>query len=224
MTIEKPIDVTVDSVAEFQHGITRIAISADSRRHAVANTDMEVNVFEGDQVIYGGYFGSLNPKVKPTERIRDIAFSPDGYKLYVAAGEQVTAIDIATASVIWDYVAPRSFGFLIISPLSLDVSEDGEVLCAFDNGSIASWSPTGSVTHRWSHNDSPRTLRFLPGGDRFVGTDSFSLCVWDLSKQKRKVKLVLLDACMRWMLGQLARSLQRGLFKTLWCGTSSREM
>ncbi|MFX8937935.1 hypothetical protein ABTN00_20015, partial [Acinetobacter baumannii] len=91
----------------------------------------------------------LNPKVKPTERIRDIAFSPDGTRIYVAAADQVTAVDVESGETAWVYTAPRSFGFLIISPWSLDVSEEGEVVAAFDNGTIVSWDATGQVTHKW---------------------------------------------------------------------------
>jgi len=182
----------IQSIAEtFRHGINRIAISEDGQRVAISDVDMNVSVYDGPEEVFSENFSSINEKIKPTERIRGMAFSPNADLIYVAAGDIVQAIRIASREVQWSYVAPRSFGFLIISPISLDVSDDGDVVAAFDNGSIAVWDSSGIMKSLWHDNDSPRMVRFVPGGERVVGTDSFSLCMWDVKKRKRKLKLGL---------------------------------
>lgn len=189
MTLTPSIAEIATTPKNFEHGINRIAISTDGFRVAISDIEMNVSVYHEADLIYTANFGSISEKIKPTERIRGLAFSPKADILYVAAGEAVQAIRIANLEIEWTYVAPRSFGFLIISPICLDVSEDGDVVAAFDNGSIGVWDAHGVMKALWHDNDSPRTVRFVPGGEEIVGTDSFSLCVWDIKKRKRRFKL-----------------------------------
>ena len=173
----------------FQHGINRIALSKDGLRQATSDVDMNVVVIEGGITIFSGNFSSINEKIKPTERIRGLAFSPDGTHLYVAAGDAVWSIRLQDGKIDWSYVAPRSFGFLIISPISLDVSDQGDIAAAFDNGSVVVWSSFGAIKSMWQDNDSPRVLKFAPGGHEIIGTDSFSLCVWNVAARRCSLKI-----------------------------------
>ncbi len=175
----------------YKHGINRITVSTDGVRYATSDIKMNVSVYENDVEILHLNASTLNQKIKPTERVRGLAFSPEGHMIYLAAGDTLSAIRVDTNHVEWAYVAPRSFGFLIISPISLDVSDKGDIVAAFDNGSVMVWDAQGKVKALWHDNDSPRSVNFVPGGERVVGTDSFSLCTWDVSKKKRKLKIGL---------------------------------
>ncbi len=173
----------------FEHGFNRIAMSQDSRYIATSDVDMNVVVRFGDRVVFERNFVSHNEKIRPTERVRGLVFSPGGDVLYVAAGSEVFAISTDGWVPVWSYEAPRSFGFLIISPIALDVAENGDVAAAFDNGSIVIWNGSGERKSIIRDNDSPRWMRFVASGDEIVGSDGFSLCGWHVQKRKRKLKL-----------------------------------
>jgi len=175
----------------FEHGINRVVMSQGGGLVATSDVDMNVVVRDQDKVLYQGNFSSANEKIRPTERIRGLVFSPSGDLMYVAAGEQVTAIQTNGWNVAWTYVAPRSFGFLIISPIALDVSGSGDVVAAFDNGTIVVWDGHGTRKYVLKDNDTPRWLKFAGDVDKVVGSDSFTLCVWDITKRRRRQKIGL---------------------------------
>jgi WD40 repeat protein len=177
----------------FSHGINHIAISSDGRYVATGDVDMNVIVRSADKVVFEWNFRSPNDKIRPTERIRGMGFSPNRRKLYVAAGESVYAIDVGKREIVWNYTAPRSFGFLIISPISLDVASDGNLVAAFDNGSMIIWNDSGEQLLSKRDNDSPRWLCFADSGQKIVGTDSFSICSWELNQKATKHKMYLKD-------------------------------
>ncbi len=191
MSILLPERVPTILTETTRRAINHIAFSRDGSRIALGHVGMSVEVREGVNVLYRAEFFSRNEKVRPTQRIRGVAFSPEGRVLYVAAGEKVHAVDLEGGQRLWSYVAPRSFGFLIISPISLSVSKEGDVAIAFDNGTFGLWSPDGRRGPVWRENESPRFLQVLPGGDRIVGSDTFSLCVWDIHSKKRLTKIAL---------------------------------
>jgi WD40 repeat protein len=118
-----------------------------------------------------------------------LAFSQDGSVLYLAAADTLRAIELGSGDEVWAYTPPRSFGFLIISPLWLSTSSQGDVAAAFDNGSIAVWSQEGILKSLWHHNDAPRMLDFDFQGRLLIGTDSFSLTGWDWQTRKRAFKM-----------------------------------
>ena len=177
----------------FEHGFNRVIVSSDERYIATSDVDMNVIVREHDRVVFEHNLSSDNEKIKPTERIRGMKFSPSGEYLYVAAGSILTAWRTEGWEIAWTYEAPRSFGFLIISPIALDVAETGDVAVAFDNGSIVVWNADGRPKAKIQDNDSPRWLRFMADGKSIVGSDSFSLAKWDVDRRKRSLRIQLRD-------------------------------
>lgn len=127
---------------------------------------------------------SNHDKIRPTERIRGLSFSPDGHILYTAAGDRFIAHDLDSGEERWSYSPPRSFGFLIVSPIALSVSDSGEIAVATDAGRISVWTPAGALKAHWGDNDSPRLLSFA-SGERVLGTDSFSFCSWKSSTGRK---------------------------------------
>jgi len=189
-TVASPVNVS-SALEHFDHGINRVVVSADGRFVATSDVDMNLVVRRGNVEAFAGNFGSTSDKIRPTERVRGLAFSPNAEYLYVAAGDQVIALHTDSWGTEWSYEAPRSFGFLIISPIALDVAANGDVAVAFDNGSIVVWDGHGVKKATIRDNDSPRWLHFVADGNKIVGTDSFSLCGWDIQNRKQKLKIRL---------------------------------
>ncbi|MFZ4506699.1 MAG: WD40 repeat domain-containing protein [Fimbriimonas sp.] len=176
---------------DCHEGINHICFSPDGARQAISDVRMRVQVFEGDQAIFDHNFTSLSDRVRPTERVRGLGFCPASETLFVIAGEAISAIDTREGAVLWDYVPPRSFGFLIISPSALATSRQGELAVSFDNGSIGVWDASGHIRSLWRDNDAPRYLGFSPDGSRIFGTDGFSLCAWDAVSRQKTFRLKL---------------------------------
>jgi WD40 repeat protein len=176
-------------LAHLRNGINHVAYGSDGLTMATADVHMNVHVTRGGELLYQRRFNVLEDKIRPTQRIRGLAFSPDGQLLYLAAADTVLAIDLATGQEAWSYVPPRSFGFLVISPVWLTVSTNGDVAAAFDNGSVAIWDQDGLMKSLWHHNDAPRMIEFAFDGHTIVGSDSFSLTGWNGQTRKPTFKL-----------------------------------
>lgn len=145
--------------------------------YATGDVNRVVKVWENGKLIYQLPLTSRQDKIRPTERIRGLVFSPSGHLLYTACGDLVQAWDMASGRCAWSYRPPRSFGFLIVSPCALAVSPDGELAIATDAGRISVWTPEGALRAHWWDNDSPRQLAFA-ADDKLIGTDSFTVCSW----------------------------------------------
>lgn len=174
-------------------GINHIAF--DPVGGGLAFSDMSMNVVRmvGDRPVAKANLSSPNEKVRPTERIRGLAFSPDSRHLFVAAADTLYALNALDLSVVWIYEPPRSFGFLIISPSALAVSRNGDLAASFDNGSMAVWDSSLSLKALWQDNDTPRTLSFSADGRELTGSDSFTICSWDVASRTKRNRLRLPD-------------------------------
>ena len=170
--------------------VQSLAFTADMRLMASGDTRRVVRVWYRGDLIHEINLSSKQDKVRPTERIRGLAFSPAGDTLYTACGDTLRAISMTTGETRWLHRPPRSFGFLIVSPICLAVSSMGEIAMATDAGRISLWTAEGGMRSQWWDNDSPRQIAFL-GDDRIVGTDSFSVCVWrmDMSRKLSRKRL-----------------------------------
>lgn len=175
-------------LAKLRNGINHIAYSPDGKTIATSDVHMNVQVTRGGETIFSQRFRSKQDKIRPTDRVRGLQFSLDGRLLFVAAADTLRALEVESGDEIWSYTPPRSFGFLVISPICL-TSRDGDVAAAFDNGSMAVWSESGIMKSLWHHNDAPRTLEFASEGALLVGTDSFSLTGWNWETRKQTFKM-----------------------------------
>ncbi|HTQ11510.1 MAG TPA: WD40 repeat domain-containing protein [Fimbriimonadaceae bacterium] len=165
--------------------VNHIAFAANGELMATSDTAMGVRVWQGREMLGQLDMRSMSDKVRPTERIRGIVFSPDGRRLLVAAGEHVASFrtDSLQSGPDWIYIAPRLLAFLIVSPIAIAVSNDGILAAAFDNGTVVVWGADHARRAIIRHNASPRTLQFLPDGS-FIGTDSFSVSLWHPSERQ----------------------------------------
>lgn len=171
-------------------GINHVVYSPDGRYIATSDVQMNVAVYRDGELVMERNLRSESEKVRPTERIRGLEFSTNGERVFVAAADTVYALDVQTGSTAWVYEPPRSFGFLIISPVAL-TAMNGLIAAAFDNGSVAVWDENGVLRCLWQDNDAPRQFNFGYEGTRLIGTDSFSLCVWNASTRTKDVRIPL---------------------------------
>ena len=149
-----------------------------------------------DLYVAGGYsrsfdLGSTDPKVRPTQRIRGLAFGRLGDRLIVAGADRLRCISLAPAAPNWTVVPPRSFGFLVSSPLTLAVSDSDYVAAGFDNGTIGIWTPLGSKLILRRESNAPRCIAFAENDDLVIGTDGFSLCSWDTARGRPRLRKLL---------------------------------
>lgn len=192
MPTETPM-VETELIQRYGQAVVRIATAADGGV-AVGTSGLAVRYQRNGQTLWTAEMRSDDDKIRPTQRIRGLAFSDDGNVLYVAASDEVLAIDVASGDPIWSYRPPRSFGFLVVSPVALDSSGD-IVAASFDNGSVVAWDTKGTQLGIWKTNDAPRMLRLLPNA-QMVGTDSFSLCLWDVETRATLNRRRLADRAM----------------------------
>jgi WD40 repeat protein len=154
-----------------------LAFSPDDTLLATGDTSRFVVVWRGNEAVSHFDLRSKQEKLFGIERINGMSFTPDGQRLVVACGDLLRTFNLMTGTEQWSYRPPRSFGFLIISPIALAISKDGCVATSTNAGRIAVFDEKGRMTSHWADNDSPRQFAFV--GDNLIGTDSFCVCVWD---------------------------------------------
>lgn len=169
---------------EHSKGLNHLAFRPDGARLAVADTALNVEVREGNHILWTRSLASINYKVHGIQRVRGIVYAPDGSALYALATDVLFALDAETGEELWRYQPPRALGFLVVSTSALAVRSDGLVAASFDNGAIGVWNPDGSLKGLWKDIDTQRHMAFLPDG-RLVGDDSFGLTVFDVDTRKR---------------------------------------
>ncbi|CAN5410535.1 hypothetical protein BH11ARM1_BH11ARM1_16830 [soil metagenome] len=168
---ERPIKV--------RSGLTQIALDQTGKWMATSDAYMHVKVVRNQTALaFERDFNFLDDRIRAVQRIRGLAFSDNAEQLYVLAGDTMYAISTQNGETIWSYSPPRSFGFLVSSPLSV-AAQNGVVAASLDNGSMVVWTQDGKLQNRFSHNDSPRYLSLVDDGKTIVGTDGFSIGMWD---------------------------------------------
>lgn len=152
-----------------------VAYSPNGEFFAIGYMSIRVEIYRHGELLSTFDLASHQDKIRPTERVRGLAFNEDGSLLFVAASDKLFALD-GNGRIAWTYEPPRSFGFLIISPTTVSALA-GRVVAAFDNGSMAAFDEQGNIQRLWKDNETPRKLQMTRGGV-VVGSDSFSLCGW----------------------------------------------
>lgn len=162
--------------------VNQIAHSADLL--ATADTDLRLRLWKGGKLVHAVDLATHDDHIRPTERCRGLAFSPDGRWLWAAAANFVAKIEVGSGRVGWRYVVPRSYGFLVMSPLCLDVDPSGCAVVGMDNGTLTRLDPETDQALVWKDNEAPRWLRVL-GEGRAAGSDGFHVSVWDTETRRR---------------------------------------
>lgn len=145
----------------------------------VGDTEHQLEVFDGGCALYRLDLRARSPKARTVDRIRSLAFAPDGSQFYVASGPSIQAFQTDSGRRLWSFGLPRFLGFLIACPLSVDVDNSGRLAIANDNGTFGLRDHFGRRLRCWKHNAAPRWLVFSNDGHLLLGSDSFSLRGWD---------------------------------------------
>lgn len=177
---------------QHSQGLNQLAFRSDGMRLAVADTALNVEVRDGDGVVWTRSLANDDVKVAPVQRIRGLAYAPDGMTLYALGTDTLFALDAESGAVRWSYQPSRTLGFLVVTGASLAVREDGLVAAAFDNGAIGVWTVWGELKGLWKDVDTQRRMVFLHDG-RLLGDDSFGLSVFDVETRKRLYRTPLRD-------------------------------
>lgn len=159
--------------------VTAIAFSPDGTTLISGDTERRIIIQTPEAPAIEIDLSSEAAKVRTTERMREICFSSDGAQFYVSASDRLRAFWTETGEETWSYRPPRFFGFLIVSPLRLGVSNANQVAVCFDNATIGVWSAFGDKHALWRDSEAPNWIGWLQDGVRIVGSDSFHVGLWD---------------------------------------------
>jgi outer membrane protein assembly factor BamB len=166
-------------------GVAQLAISRDGTHRATTDTDLVLHMHRDGERVWSRNLVQFG-RPASNQRVRALTFDERGEMIVVAFNDTLQAIDTATGKTIWEYTPPRSFGFLVVTPLSVSAGE-GRIVASFDNGTVAQWTPDGKMIGVWHANDAPRQLAVV--NEEIVGTDSFSLTRWSLGSRVRKSRV-----------------------------------
>jgi WD40 repeat protein len=113
------------------------------------------------------------------ERVRDILFTLDGNSVLATAGDQIRQFEAATGEERWSYTIPRAWGFLIISALSLAISDSNLFAASTDNGQIFVWDGQRNLIAKHGTNQPQRGLTFIAGTEELIGYEGFAANRYD---------------------------------------------
>jgi WD40 repeat protein len=159
--------------------VQSLAFNHSGRLLATGDTSRHLRAWFNSRPFFEAEVRTRVDKVRGTDRIRGMAFSPEGRRLYVVCGDTLRAYDLLHRLEMWRYQPRRSFGLLVVSPVAVAVSPAGNVLTAADSGTVCALDPNGRRLARWWDNEAPRHFAFTPDGASIVGVDGFSIGVWD---------------------------------------------
>jgi hypothetical protein len=125
-----------------------------------------------------------------TVRVRGLAASHDGRRLFVSAGPRLWSVAVSDGTSDWHYDPPSTFAFIVTGVAGVAVSWDGEVWASLDDGFMEVRDPSGEAMARWQDASAPIALH--AHDDRIVGTDGFTMSVWE-SASRRLVDRRALD-------------------------------
>ncbi|MBX3119610.1 MAG: hypothetical protein KF784_11135 [Fimbriimonadaceae bacterium] len=169
--------------------LSHVVFSQKGEFLVTADVEHNVVVWKAGKVHYRLNFRSLLERLWGIDRVRSIAIDDMRNMLYVAAGGRLHALDLETGVRRWIYAPPYAFCFLITSPVSMMIRDDGNLVAAFDDGAMEIWTPDGKRLFRFHDNDVPTKLIQLHRDDAIIGTDGFSVTIWDPQTQAKVGKL-----------------------------------
>lgn len=181
-----PALVEAGTLAAHREGVNAIVGVPSGQVWASADNARRIQIWNGDQPANRFDPFSLWERVYGNRRIYGMHFSPDGETLYVAMTDRLAAYETSSGRKGWQYRGPRVLAFLPSSPVAVAVDRTtGTVTAAFDDGHFGLWRPQGHPIAMWLDNETPRQLGFTRDGTKIVGTDSFSIGMWDVQTRTK---------------------------------------
>lgn len=180
-----------NQLKEHDCAISHIIFSENGEYLVTADVDHEVVVWKAGVEHYRLNFRSVLERFWGIDRVRAIVVDDKQNTLYVAAGGRLHALDLETGARKWIYAPPYVLCFLITSPVAMVVHNDGNLIAVFDDGAMEMWSPEGIRMFRFRENDVPTKLIQVHKDDSVIGTDGFSVTIWDPKTQAKVGKLTV---------------------------------
>lgn len=172
--------------------VNQVVVSPLDGTLATADVNMQVRVWRGGSLLREYDSRSFLDKVRPTERVRGLAFGNHSDVLFMAAGQNVTAVSLSGGDEPrWSHVPPFIFGFLITSPTGV-VARDGIVAACFDSGTMTFFDEDGTILSSIRHNSAPRMFEAV-SEQRIIGCDGFNITLWSKESKKPLRSLQLRD-------------------------------
>lgn len=169
--------------------VCNIAFSLKGEFLVTADVEHDVVVWKAGKEHYRLNFKSLLERLWGIDRVRAIAIDDLRNMLYVAAGGRLHALDLETGARQWIYAPPYALCFLITSPVAMIVRDDGNLVAVFDDGAMEIWTPEGKRLFRFHDNDVPTKLIQIHRDDAIIGTDGFTVTIWDPQTQAKVGRL-----------------------------------
>ncbi len=166
-------------LSAHEERVNHVAFSPGGEHMASSDVGSNVVVWRGKTPAHRFRLASRLRPWMPNV-VRSLAFSADGSELYVAAAEKIRAFDVRNGQVRWCSRAPNMLAFLPNSPQAIAVCSGGDWVATFASGLVEQWTTYRARKARWTHNDTPRTIAILGDGKRLVGTNGYTVTMWDL--------------------------------------------
>jgi|CXWL01.1.fsa_nt_gi WD40 repeat protein len=170
---------TFEIIANHDAPVQTVRASQDGTWLLTGDTERHVRLWKNGEFAYLLDVGTKNAKATTIDRIRSVAFSNDGSQFYVTCGHNLLAFRTEDGRRQWKFTLPRFLGFLFASPLTVDTASDGRCAISNDNGTFGIRDSFGRKVRQWKHNAAPRWIRFAHGEKHLIGSDSFSIRLWD---------------------------------------------
>jgi WD40 repeat protein len=167
-----------------------MAICPDGRSLATADLGRRIAIWREGAVAAAFDPLAFWERFPPSRRVQAMAFSPDCSILYVALTDRLSAYDAGTTRKLWQYRGPRIHAFLSNTPTAIAVNpRTGDVAASFEDGHLGVWTAEGQKKDDWFDNDAPNRFGYTRDGARLIGSDGFSVCVWDVASHAKIAKL-----------------------------------
>lgn len=173
--------------------VMTVAFSPNGEWMVTGDTERRVKLWKDQSPVHSFDFRSADEKVRPTERLRAAVFSPDGRTLYLACGDHLRAIDCASGEQIWQFIPRRRLCFLVVSPISLAVRPNGDVLVATNSGKLDLWDGQGRFKSGSRESECPTHIDIMADGRHWVGTDGYKIGLWDVDSGVKTQRYVSED-------------------------------
>jgi WD40 repeat protein len=170
-------------------GVRCVACSPDGLWTATADSSRRIVIWRGTEAHL-----SFDPlpfwqRFPSNRRIHSLAFSIDSSILFVALTDRLAAYDVDSGRRLWAVRGRRMLAFLPSSPTTLAAHPiTGQLVTVYEDGYLSFWTPEGRSQENWFDNDAPRQLSFTRDGSKIVGTDGFSICIWDAATHAKLAK------------------------------------
>lgn len=178
-------------IGQHSDSVKFACFSPSARYIAAADADRNVAVWDRtntemlQNLVWQQSLRHMSDRFRAMDHVRAMVFANDAI-LLVASGETLRGINVHNGLEIWRREAVPEYGFMVVTPIALARGKYGHIACAYADGVLEMYGPGESLPH-WVllDNDGPARIEFTRDGKYLVGTDRFTICIWDVADGKK---------------------------------------